>query len=244
MSKKVIRLQQVDSTNNFLCRHARCYEEDMVVVCADHQTAGRGQGSNGWESEAAKNLLFSIRIHPTYVPVQSQFLLSMAGALAIKDVLDGYVSGISMKWPNDIYWQNRKICGTLLEVSISGGQMKDCVYGVGLNVNQQRFLSDAPNPVSLVQILGHEVDRERLLSRIVEAFEHYEDLLRRGAYDEVVRRYHAGLYRRRGLHLYRDRHGCFSAAVKRVDTDGRLVLTDDAGNERSYYLKEITFIQE
>lgn len=142
----------------------------MTVVVADYQTAGKGQGTNTWESEVGKNLLFSILIHPTMVPVARQFLLSEMGAVAIKSVLEKYTDGITLKWPNDVYWKDKKLCGTLIQTSIAQHHIKNCIFGIGLNVNQTEFRSGAPNPVSLVQILGYELDCEELLLEIVEAF--------------------------------------------------------------------------
>lgn len=118
MEEKIIRLKEIDSTNRFLRELKDEQEDEMVVAVADFQTAGKGQGSHTWESEAGKNLLFSIKVHPRWVPVRQQFLLSMAGAIAIKEALETYVDGITLKWPNDVYWNDKKISGTLIETSI------------------------------------------------------------------------------------------------------------------------------
>ena len=109
MEEKIIRLKEIDSTNRFLRELKDEQEDEMVVAVADFQTAGKGQGSHTWESEAGKNLLFSIKVHPRWVPVRQQFLLSMAGAIAIKEALETYVDGITLKWPNDVYWNDKKI---------------------------------------------------------------------------------------------------------------------------------------
>ena len=149
MQHKIIHLAQTASTNDYLRALPSPQDDCMTVVYADWQTAGRGQGSNKWESEAGKNLLFSILVCPTSVDITRQFVLSMAGALAVKAALDKYTDGISLKWPNDIYWHDRKISGTLIETSVKGRTLARCIYGIGLNVNQREFHSDAPNPVSL-----------------------------------------------------------------------------------------------
>lgn len=162
---KVIRLKEVDSTNRYLHDCQQLPDGQSVLVVADYQTAGRGQGSNTWESEPGKNLLFSLAIQPKFVPVRRQFLLAEAEALAIKEALDSYTDGITLKWPNDVYWQDRKISGTLIETSLSAGAVKRCVFGTGIDVNQREFYSDAPNPVSLYQILGHEVPLDELCKR-------------------------------------------------------------------------------
>lgn len=242
MKKKIIRLQEVDSTNRFL---RECKDEDneeMVIAVADYQTAGKGQGSHTWESEAGKNLLFSIKVHPRWVPVRQQFLLSMAEALALKDALDTYVDGITLKWPNDVYWNDKKISGTLIETSVDSAGIKSCIFGTGINVNQTEFLSDAPNPVSLFQILGHEVDKDELLDKIIDAFEKYYELLRRADYMDVSGIYHLALYRRKGFHRYEDADGVFEGAFVEVEDDGHLILHDKQGVIRSYAFGEVKFI--
>lgn len=216
--------------------------EEMTVVVADYQTAGKGQGVHTWESESGKNLLFSILTHPYFVPLRQQFLLSMAGALAIKDALDEYTDGITLKWPNDVYWNDKKISGTLIETTIDSKGIKSCIFGIGLNVNQQVFLSDAPNPVSLCQILGHEVDREEVLQKVLDAFKKYDELLWRADYIDISGIYHNSLYRRSGYHWYEDKDGRFEGALVEVEDDGHLILHDRTGMIREYTFGEIKFV--
>ena len=132
-------MQEVDSTNTFLKGMKACEDDTLIVAVADYQTAGRGQGTHTWESEPGKNLLFSLLMTPTWVPVRQQFLLSEAGALAVKDALDTYTDGITLKWPNDVYWNDRKISGTLIETSIDSKGIKRCIFGTGVNINQTEF---------------------------------------------------------------------------------------------------------
>ena len=198
----VVWLEEVESTNDEMRRLPTENGQRISVVVADFQCKGRGQGTNTWESERGKNLLFSIKIRPVMVPVRCQFLLSMAGGLAIKDALDAYTAGITLKWPNDVYWNDRKICGTLIETTLSAGRIKDCIFGIGLNVNQQVFTSDAPNPVSLAQILDHETDRKKLLNEVLEAFDKYYSWIENGRYGDISALYHEALYHRHGFYLY------------------------------------------
>lgn len=215
----------------------------IIVLSADYQTAGRGQEANTWESERGKNLLFSILIHPTMVPVQRQFLLSKMGALALKEALDTYVNeDITLKWPNDIYWKDRKISGTLIETSLSGGHIKDCVFGIGLNVNQLSFSPALPNPVSLCQIVGHEVDRKEMLERVLKAFVKYFKLMEEGGYADISALYHESLYRKHGFFSYKDSEGLFEGAVVEVEDNGHLVLRNREGYIREYSLKDVQFV--
>lgn len=244
MKTKIIRLEEIDSTNRYLKNYREEGDEEMIVAVADYQTAGKGQGTHTWESEKGKNLLFSIKVYPHWIPVRRQFVLSMAGALAVKDALDSYVENITLKWPNDVYWNDKKISGTLIENTIDSKGIKSCVFGIGLNVNQLVFHSDAPNPVSLAQILGHEVDRDEILKKILDGFEKYYELLRRADYMDVSGIYHLSLYRRKGFHPYRDADGEFEGALVEVEDDGHLILHDRQGRIRSYAFGEISIVRE
>lgn len=241
---KKIKLQETESTNLFLKNYVPTNAEEMVVAIADYQSAGRGQGDHTWESEPGKNLLFSILTHPHWIPVGKQFMLSMAGALALKDALDSYTEGITLKWPNDVYWNDRKISGTLIETTVSSKGIKRCIFGIGLNVNQNVFYSDAPNPVSLCQILGYEIDRDELLDKILDAFCRYYELLRRADYMDVSGIYHLSLYRRKGYHWYEDKEGRFEGAIVEVEDNGTLILHDKCGVIRSYTFGELKFCSE
>lgn len=242
MNTKIVNLEEVDSTNRFLHDYTPAAGEEMTIVTARFQTAGRGQGSNRWESKAGDNLLFSLLVHPVRVPLALRFLLSEAGALALKEALDSYTDGIRVKWPNDIYWQDRKISGTLIETHVCGGSLQDFIFGCGVNVNQTEFVSDAPNPVSLRQIIGRQVPTEEVLGRIMEAFGKYYGMVVDGQYAGIAARYDEVLYRRHGFFPYRDQDGAFEGAIVEVEDDGRLVLRDRPGSLRRYAFKEVEYI--
>ncbi len=242
METKMIKLKEIDSTNRFLKQMDSYDEEALTIAVADYQTAGKGQGTHIWEGEAGKNLLFSMMVCPHWVPVRRQFLLSEIGALAIKDALDTYADGFTLKWPNDVYWEDKKISGTLIETSVDSKGIKRCIFGIGININQTQFLSDAPNPVSLAQILGHEVDREEVLQKVLDAFERYYELLRQADYMDVSGIYHLSLYRRKGYHWYEDADGKFEGAFVEVEDDGHLILHDKKGVIRSYAFGELKFL--
>ncbi len=240
MNCKVIYKEEIDSTNNFL----REYENgnDITVVWTDFQTAGRGQGTNHWESERSKNLIFSILIHPKNVNAAEQYIISMMTAITISEYLAKALHReVRIKWPNDIYIDDMKIAGILIESSLSGCHIKDCIIGIGLNVNQQVFESDAPNPVSMFLIDGKERNREEVLHSLLTLFTEKMEEFDVG---EIRTKYRDSLYRRHGLHLYRDANGTFSAEMITVEDNGHLVLRDTENHERHYAFKEVAFVLE
>ena len=233
-------LPETDSTNRWLREHGG---KDDQLVWTDYQTAGRGCGTNTWESERGKNLLFSVLLHPKGVAAASQFILSMANALALRDTLADYVDGIKIKWPNDIYWHDKKIAGTLIETTLSGSNIKTCIIGTGLNVNQTAFHSDAPNPVSLCQILGHEVDRQEVLQKMMQHLAKYLDWLNFDAHIPIRTLYRFSLYRLGETHRYRFTDGKEEECLLMdVDDDGHLLLQRASGEVSHLAFKEVTFI--
>ena len=159
----------------------------------------------------------------------------MAISLAICKALGQHIGDLSIKWPNDIYWRNGKIAGILIENTLVGKSVKDCIIGIGLNVNQREFHSNAPNPVSMWQICEEETDRESILNDILRYFK--ENM---GKYNKEE--YLSMLYRRKGYFPYADKDGAFMAEIVDVEDDGHLVLNDDNGQQRRYAFKEIRFI--
>ena len=227
-----MHIDETDSTNRWLREQGG---EENVVVWADYQTAGRGCGTNHWESERGKNLTFSMLLHPHDVPAQKQFRISRAISLALCKALGQHIGDLSIKWPNDIYWRDGKIGGILIEVTLQGNKVKDCIIGIGLNINQRVFRSDAPNPVSMWQICEQETDCEQLFQEILQAFQEYMGKSNKDEYQSM-------LYRRKGFHPYADKDGAFMAEIIDVEDDGHLLLRDDNGQLRRYAFKEVTFV--
>ena len=240
-------VETVDSTNNYLRRKlAAGYKAmEMLVVSTDNQTAGRGQRGNNWESEAGKNLMFSILIHPSFLPAARQFILSQAMSLTIlnvlKDISPPHSHRFTVKWPNDIYYDDSKLCGTLIECDLQGKNIDNCIIGTGLNVNQTRFVSDAPNPISLRQIFGKEFDRNMLLTAIIKELADIYSQLTDGQATAVREEYTANLYRREGFHPYADAQGTFHARIAGIEESGHLLLLDEEGTQRRYEFKEVRF---
>lgn len=280
-----IHLTSVDSTNNFLRTFRPEQESAITLVTADFQTAGRGQRGNSWESEAGKNIVYSLLIHPTTLKPSQMFAISEVAALSVCEALDplrpsdihfarrqkSSIMGrplaedspsdecsqslplegnalrsdkegeFSIKWPNDIYYGNNKIAGILIETDIMGGRISNAIIGVGININQRAFVSDAPNPISLFQILGKETDRETLLHRIMQRFTELYSLLQQDQLPTLHTRYMQRLYRREGFHPYQDEAGTFLARIVDVEHSGHYILEDTEGHQRRYAFKEVSF---
>lgn len=239
---RIIRLEETTSTNNYL--RSLIGKEPLPegsVVVSEYQTAGRGQVGNSWESEGGRNLMFSVVLYPEFLPANRQFLISQIAALSVKETLDQYVNGITVKWPNDIYWQDRKICGMLIENDLTGHSLFCSVIGIGININQLHFVSDAPNPISLTQITGKEYNREEILSRFLKRlYNRYLDLLLEKE-EEIRRDYMRALYRRDGYHHYCDEQGNFEACIHDIEPTGHLILELLGGERRRYAFKEVVY---
>ena len=265
---KIIELEEVDSTNRFLHDYNGEEGELMTVAICNNQTAGRGNGSNSWESEAGKNLTFSVKVRPVGVAANLQYVLLESMALAVRNVLAKEVEnvrswsmledydfmfgrsvssgtdcrGFTIKWPNDIYWDDRKISGTLSECEISSQGVKSCIIGTGININQREFLSDAPNPISLSQIMRRNIPLKRVFNSVLESFEYYLDKVNAGEYESIHKEYLNVLYRRIGSYGYSDAEGQFYARIEDVRQNGHLLLRRDDGVLSEYEFKEVRFI--
>lgn len=239
---EIICLPEVDSTNNWIAAH----ENEIPSPClvrAHTQSRGRGQRGNSWESEPGKNFTGSILFHPKDFEAVSQFILSEAFALAVIDTLHDYGIDAKVKWPNDIYVGNRKICGILTEHVILGRLIKRTISGIGINVNQKFFISDAPNPVSIINILGKELDLDQFSCNFASHIENNFDMLEtpehlHSQFMNKLWRFDGKFYpfidRRNGEHI--------SGKIKDVAPDGILSVETSEGEIRKYAFKEIEFI--
>nr|WP_185155684.1 biotin--[acetyl-CoA-carboxylase] ligase [Dysgonomonas sp. 521] len=216
--------------------------DEGFVVWADFQSAGKGQRGNSWESEAGENLLFSTILYPGMVKAGEQFILSQAISLAVAGCLQTYTDGISIKWPNDIYWREKKICGILLENTLIDDSIGQSVAGIGININQAEFKSNAPNPVSLAQITGIKYNLEHILDNVLSNISLYYDAIKAGKSDEVVKHYKGSLFRREGYHLYNDGQTDFLARIKDIEPSGILVLETKDNAERHFAFKEVKYV--
>lgn len=232
---------RTNSTNTLL-KELIANGQPPEYIYTGYQTAGRGQTGNGWESEADKNLLCSILLPAR----KNLFELNIIVAVAVQRMLG---EDFTIKWPNDIYWQDKKVAGILIENAIIGNEVKYSIAGIGLNVNQTEWQSNAPNPVSLKQIYGTDFVVEELMQKL------YAEV-KKALQEDVWNYYKAHLYRREGywpfverevntaptMNAPSDAQGQFMARIIDVISSGEIVLEDTQGQQRKYHFKQIRYI--
>lgn len=240
---RYVHLEQIDSTNAYLQRQQSGCDIRNWVVSADGQTAGKGMGSNTWESEVGKNLTFSLALGVDFLPAGRQFLLSEAVALGLVQALDALLPSekLLIKWPNDIYYENRKLAGILINSTIKANMMDVSIIGIGLNVNQMQFQNWPTHPISLKQITGKSYDLQPLLEQIAEHIIikveqlKYNPALVEQEYLKRLFRYHSWAEYEIGgkvLQLY----------MKGIDEFGRLLLINKENQMLCFDIKEIKFL--
>ncbi|HLN54401.1 MAG TPA: biotin--[acetyl-CoA-carboxylase] ligase [Bacteroidales bacterium] len=240
---KIIYREELPSTNTYaLSLLASEKPPEGTIIRTGFQSAGRGQPGNTWESEAGKNLLFSIILYPEMISPDEQFLVSMTVSLGLHDFVSRSVKDSAIKWPNDIYVKDDKIAGILIESSTIGKQVQYMIAGIGININQEKFTGPARNPVSLRQVNGIEYDLDRCLYDLSHDLDSRYSQLRHGREGEIVREYHSRLFRKDQWTVFSDKNGSFEGKINNVGADGRLTLERRSGSRSDYYFKEVEFI--
>lgn len=223
--------------------------DDMSVIAAMFQTSGRGQRSNQWESRSGENLTFSILFKPSDLMIHEQFCISQVTALGIIDFLKSEGVEAKVKWPNDIYVGDRKICGILIENTSSGDKLSASIAGIGLNLNQAEFDSDAPNPVSLTMLTGRHYELKETLIRVIQCIMKIYLEISRGEKRFYLRtsldgRFLETLYRRGEWHFFEEmpQGRRIRARILGTDDSACLQLEHDDGSVKSYAFREIKYI--
>jgi BirA family biotin operon repressor/biotin-[acetyl-CoA-carboxylase] ligase len=235
--------ESLSSTNTMAAQLLRTGEpSEGTVVHTDFQSAGRGQTGNKWESDKGKNLLISIILYPKSVKPEDQFLISMSISLGICDFLDRHCPGTKIKWPNDIYLNNDKIAGILIENSIMDSSIENTIAGIGLNINQERFTGVHPDPVSLKMATGKKYDTAVCLTELLYALDiRYKQLLFE---DTVIIKndYLSRLYRFNEWHTYKLADSVFSGKIKDVGISGRIMIEQENGKIKEFSFKEFGYL--
>ena len=242
IGKNYLKFEELSSTNSWLMERSSAQDlPEGTVVFAANQIAGKGQRGEGWFSEPSSSLTFSVLLKPTFLPISNAFDLSICIALAVHDCLNELRPGFKIKWPNDIYFQDQKVAGILIENQLNKSSYQNAVVGIGLNVNQMSFVN-LPNAISLKQILGLSFPVEKVLESLCETIEARYLQLRVGKYDALKKEYLQSLYRYNELHVFRAENIEFKATIIDVLRNGRLLLELPDSTKRDYDIKEIAFL--
>lgn len=240
-NRQIIKLQKVDSTNTHISHIASQLPEGSIVWALD-QTQGRGQGSNKWNSEAGKNLMFSILFNPTFLSAYQQFYMSKVLALAVFDFISLHTDKVSIKWPNDIYAGDRKIGGILIEHVIEKTYLKQTIAGIGININQNKFPASLPNPVSLSQLSGISYNIEEMLEDLTDMIDYRYSILKDKDLSTIDKNFNEALFRYQHLAKYETEEGAFEGTITGVESTGELVIKDKSGKVRKFLHKEVEFV--
>lgn len=256
-------IQETHSTSSLLREQYADNLPHLYTIRTDFQTAGRGQAGNSWESERGKNLLFSTLLRYSDVGATEQWRLSMLVAVAVREAIveamrreGDEVRGeeIKIKWPNDIYYENKKIVGILIENTLSGRNIAYSIAGIGINVNQTEWTSNAPNPLSLKQITNKDYNTEKILTYFIDAIQKWEQETTEAIREEYIKH----LYRRTGWHTYVEREvsltptnivqgsenieASFQAEWVDITRQGEWVVRLTNGEEKKYHFKQVRFV--
>ncbi|WP_231582671.1 biotin--[acetyl-CoA-carboxylase] ligase [Pedobacter sp. BMA] len=238
-------MKEVDSTNNFLKDLASNSEPlaEGTVIMAENQYAGRGQVESVWQSQPGKNISTSIYLRPSFLPLNKQFYLTIAVSLAVTDALGAFIPhGIYVKWPNDIYFQNKKLGGILIENTLTGSLIKASIIGIGLNINQEEFSDNiAYKAISVIQILQKSVSIIDILEKLFVYMEKYYLILRSGRYEFLKDLYLERLYLFKQSADYRQGEKVFKGSIMDVAESGHILLEVE-GESQSFNFKELEFI--
>jgi len=243
IGSKLIFIENLPSTNTYagqLLRNGNIQEG--TIIYTNYQSAGKGQKGNGWESEDGKNLLMSIIMNPSTINTADQFIISMAVSLGICDFLNRHIDGYSIKWPNDIYVKNDKIAGILIENTVIGDKLEYSVAGIGLNINQTKFLSNAPNPVSLKLITGSYYDLNTCLSHLTSDIDKRYKQMISEEFAQIRMDYTLKLFRFNSWFNFRDQEAVFKGRIISVADNGRLKIERKSGSKKEYDYKELEYI--
>jgi len=241
--ENIIKLEAVDSTNSYAMKlFADVTIFDFAVIIANEQTKGRGQHENFWESEKLLNLTFSIVLRPKLLKARNHFALSQAVSLGVADFVQLYVDNVSVKWTNDIYVNNDKIAGILIENSITGENITFSVVGIGININQLIFKSNAPNPISLKMLTGNTYDLDECLNLLLKSIKNRIQQLYSSQLSQLNNDYICQLYRINIFHCYFAKNKFFFGKITGITNFGRLIIKKLDGSTIEFDFKEVNFV--
>lgn len=241
-----IRFDQVQSTNELAIQRiaeGKALEGDVIVT--SWQTHGKGHADNVWESEPHKNLLCSIIFRPHHISPASQFVLTQVVSLGAMAAIKKLVpkETCSVKWPNDLYINDKKVGGILFQNTIRGHLIDYSVAGIGINVNQEHFSDELPNPISIINTITEELDLDLFLDAITLSIDKYYQLTTtEQGLNRLNQRYLDELFRINEWCTYQKGETVFEGRIKGVDEFGRLSVEQRNGQQYWFQFKEITYL--
>ena len=240
VGRKLHYLPTCHSTNDIaseLLAQKKATEGTLIVT--DDQIAGRGQRGNAWESVPYQNVTLSVVLLPNFLHPKDQFLMTMMISVALIDLLCAFLpDGLKIKWPNDIYYYDRKIAGILIESAIQQEDIESTIIGIGLNVNQSQFIT--PNAISLFQITNRQFHLEGIISRLCETMEKRYLELKGGDWTTLKSTYTKSLYRLNQVHRFQSTEA-FTGKIRGVEDTGKLCIEVN-GKILTFDFKEVKFI--
>lgn len=237
-----IELTVVESTNIYAMERLQAnLTAHGTAFFAHHQTAGKGQHGKTWTGEPGTNIALSVVMDCSFLSLSRQFPLSVMVAVAARDLFNKYTTDDTfIKWPNDLYWRDRKAGGILIENQVRGGQWLGSVVGIGININQTSFSSELKNPVSLKQITGKNFDPVVLAQELCEGFEKGYADLRAGGFETMLANYNQYLFKRGEVVRLRHNSAAFYCTVEGVSAEGELLVT--GGPKESFRFGEVEWM--
>ncbi|MBK8518597.1 MAG: biotin--[acetyl-CoA-carboxylase] ligase [Saprospiraceae bacterium] len=242
--KNKIYLEETISTNTYaLDLLSKTNPPEGTCIITDFQTAGRGQIGRYWHSEAEKNLLVTYIFYPHTLKVKDQFYLNIISGLAMRDVAAHWIGNVKIKWPNDIYSGDKKLAGILVQNVLRGDFIKSTIIGVGINVNQQDFPPDIPNPISIALIKGFDIDVELVLRLLSARLEYYYLRLKANRIKILKDEYLNSLYRFNEWAQFSDSdNDTFKGKIAGIDQAGKLILQTETKGLKSFGFREVSYV--
>lgn len=244
IGKQLLEYDSLYSTNIFSQELvSKSNPSEGTTVLAHYQSAGKGQYGRVWESTAKENITLSIILRPKFLAIKQQFLLNVVSSLAVADAIEYYIKDhVMIKWPNDIYVKDNKICGILIQNNLQGQHIINAIVGIGINVNQEDFDKDIPNPTSIKREAGENIELIELRNLLFGTFEkHYEEL-KSGAYENLKMQYQERLYKKDEQARFRLDEKEIEGIIRSVNDHGQLEIEID-GSLESFSKTEIQYLK-
>lgn len=241
----LFKLDATDSTNSFLRQLSKNKElEKWTVATADYQTEGRGQKGAVWHSDKGKNLICSILLKLDDFNAADQFMLNCAVSVGIHHYLKRYdLPKLKIKWPNDIMSVSKKLGGILIENTLISNKINQCIIGIGININQEKFPDDLPMAVSIKQLTQKDTQRDIFLQDLLNSIQNKFELIFEKKYDELWTQYESSLFRKDKAHMYENNKGeQFMGVIRGVTKEGTLLIEREDASIDAFNFKEVSYL--